>query len=139
MPFSISSSSIRLALSLRVLAKLRTWAATFAGKLTLKQVQVSSLVRFLNVAGYEGSEGILNGSASVDVSKANASGKGEISIFNRSHYEDVLVTRVHKLIDKETWSARIERIREFEALLAENATTIVKYFLHIRFADTYSN
>jgi PPK2 family polyphosphate:nucleotide phosphotransferase len=61
----------------------------------------------------------------------HAPGKGEISIFNRSHYEDVLVTRVHKLIDKETWSARIERIREFEALLAENATTIVKYFLHI--------
>jgi polyphosphate kinase 2 (PPK2 family) len=44
-------------------------------------------------------------------------GKGEIAIFNRSHYEDVLVTRVHKLIDKDTWTARYRRINEFEALL----------------------
>ena len=61
----------------------------------------------------------------------HAPGKGAISIFNRSHYEDVLVTRVHKLIDKATWQARYKRIREFEALLAENGTTIVKFFLHI--------
>jgi PPK2 family polyphosphate:nucleotide phosphotransferase len=57
--------------------------------------------------------------------------RGEIVIFNRSHYEDVLVTRVHKLIDKATWTARYERIREFEALLADNGTTVVKFFLHI--------
>jgi PPK2 family polyphosphate:nucleotide phosphotransferase len=61
----------------------------------------------------------------------HAPARGEIVIFNRSHYEDVLVTRVHKLIDKETWTARYERIREFEALLAENGTTILKFFLHI--------
>ena len=61
----------------------------------------------------------------------HAPGRGEISIFNRSHYEDVLVTRVHKLIDKSTWTERTERIREFEALLAENGTTIIKFFLHI--------
>ncbi len=53
------------------------------------------------------------------------------SIFNRSHYEDVLVTRVHKLIDKATWTERYKRIREFEALLVENGTTILKFFLHI--------
>ena len=53
------------------------------------------------------------------------------SIFNRSHYEDVLVTRVHKLIDKATWTERNKRIRDFEALLAENGTTILKFFLHI--------
>jgi PPK2 family polyphosphate:nucleotide phosphotransferase len=58
-------------------------------------------------------------------------GKGEIVIFNRSHYEDLLVTRVHKLIDKETWMARYQRIRDFEALLVENSTTILKFFLHI--------
>jgi PPK2 family polyphosphate:nucleotide phosphotransferase len=58
-------------------------------------------------------------------------GKGEIAIFNRSHYEDVLVTRVHKLIDKATWTARYRRIRDFEALLVENGTTILKFFLHI--------
>ena len=61
----------------------------------------------------------------------HAPGKGEIAIFNRSHYEDVLVTRVHKLIDKATWTARYKRIRDFETLLAENGTTIVKFFLHI--------
>ena len=61
----------------------------------------------------------------------HAPGRGEIAIFNRSHYEDVLVTRVHKLIDKATWTARYQRIRDFEALLAENGTTILKFFLHI--------
>jgi PPK2 family polyphosphate:nucleotide phosphotransferase len=62
---------------------------------------------------------------------AHAPGKGEIAIFNRSHYEDVLVTRVHKLIEKQTWEARYRRIRHFEALLAENGTHILKFFLHI--------
>jgi PPK2 family polyphosphate:nucleotide phosphotransferase len=57
--------------------------------------------------------------------------KGEITIFNRSHYEDVLVTRVHKLIDKETWEDRYKRIRAFEELLAHNGTHILKFFLHI--------
>lgn len=61
----------------------------------------------------------------------HAPGRGEIGIFNRSHYEDVLVTRVHKLVDKATWTARYQRIRDFEALLAENGTTILKFFLHI--------
>ena len=61
----------------------------------------------------------------------HAPGKGEIAIFNRSHYEDVLVTRVHKLIDKRTWTERYKRIREFEALLIENGTTVIKFFLHI--------
>ncbi len=61
----------------------------------------------------------------------HAPGRGEIAIFNRSHYEDVLVTRVHKLIDKATWTERYQRIRDFEALLADNGTTILKFFLHI--------
>ena len=52
-------------------------------------------------------------------------GRGEVVIFNRSHYEDVLVTRVHKLIDKATWIARYKRIREFEAGLTDNGTTIL--------------
>ena len=58
-------------------------------------------------------------------------GKGEIAIFNRSHYEDVLVTRVHKLIDKQTWKTRYRRIRHFENLLVENGTHILKFYLHI--------
>ena len=61
----------------------------------------------------------------------HAPGRGEIAIFNRSHYEDVLITRVHKLIDKRTCTARYQHIRDFEALLAENGTTILKFFLHI--------
>ncbi len=58
-------------------------------------------------------------------------GKGEIAIFNRSHYEDVLVPRVHKVIDKATWEARYQRIRNFEETLADNATYILKFFIHI--------
>ena len=57
--------------------------------------------------------------------------KGDMAIFNRSHYEDVLVTRVHKLIDKATWEDRYKRIRQFEEGLAANGTHILKFFLHI--------
>jgi PPK2 family polyphosphate:nucleotide phosphotransferase len=62
---------------------------------------------------------------------AEAPRAGEIVIFNRSHYEDVLVTRVHKLIDKQTCARRYQHICDFEALLAESGTTILKFFLHI--------
>jgi PPK2 family polyphosphate:nucleotide phosphotransferase len=58
-------------------------------------------------------------------------GKGQVAIFNRSHYEDVLVVRVHDLVPKAVWSKRYDRINDFERLLAENGTTIVKFFLCI--------
>jgi len=58
-------------------------------------------------------------------------GKGEIVIFNRSHYEDVLVVRVHDLAPKEVWKKRYDQINSFEKLLAEEGTTIRKFFLHI--------
>jgi PPK2 family polyphosphate:nucleotide phosphotransferase len=58
-------------------------------------------------------------------------GKGEIGIFNRSHYEEVLVVRVHELVPKDVWSGRYELIREFEETLVATGTTIVKFFLHI--------
>ena len=61
----------------------------------------------------------------------HAPGTGEIAIFNRSHYEGVLVERVHKLVNKATWTERYRNIRDFEALLAEKKTTILKFFLHI--------
>jgi PPK2 family polyphosphate:nucleotide phosphotransferase len=61
----------------------------------------------------------------------HAPAQGIIAIFNRSHYEDVLVTRVHGLIDKATWTTRYERIRAFEAQLIDSGTHIVKFFLHI--------
>ena len=56
---------------------------------------------------------------------------GEFSIFNRSHYEDVLVVRVHDLAPTKLWKARYQHIADFEALLAEHGTIILKYFLHI--------
>ena len=56
---------------------------------------------------------------------------GEFAIFNRSHYEDVLVVRVHDLAPKKLWQARFEHIRDFEQLLAEHGTIVLKYFLHI--------
>ncbi|HEY60835.1 MAG TPA: polyphosphate kinase 2 family protein [Anaerolineae bacterium] len=58
-------------------------------------------------------------------------GKGEMVIFNRSHYEDVLVVRVHKLVPHEVWSKRYRHINEFEQILTEEGTTILKFFLHI--------
>jgi PPK2 family polyphosphate:nucleotide phosphotransferase len=57
--------------------------------------------------------------------------KGEISIFNRSHYEDVLVVRVHELVAKDVWSKRYDQINEFERLLTTSGTTILKFFLWI--------
>ena len=58
-------------------------------------------------------------------------GKGQIVIFNRSHYEDVLVVRVHKLVPPEVWKKRFDQINQFERTLAENGTTILKFYLHI--------
>jgi len=57
--------------------------------------------------------------------------RGEIGIFNRSHYEDVLVVRVHKLAPKGVWSDRYEQINNFEKMLADNKVIILKFFLHV--------
>src|ERR1044071_5746500 len=57
--------------------------------------------------------------------------KGHMGIFNRSHYEDVLVVRVHELVPKEVWSRRYEQINNFEKMLSENGTIILKFFLHV--------
>ncbi|WP_457630342.1 polyphosphate kinase 2 family protein [Oceanithermus sp.] len=57
--------------------------------------------------------------------------RGEIGIFNRSHYEDVLVVRVHELVPPEVWRRRYDHINAFEKLLADEGTRIVKFFLHI--------
>jgi PPK2 family polyphosphate:nucleotide phosphotransferase len=57
--------------------------------------------------------------------------KGDFGIFNRSHYEDVLVVRVHGLVPESVWSKRYEQINAFEKFLAENNVVIVKLFLHI--------
>jgi PPK2 family polyphosphate:nucleotide phosphotransferase len=57
--------------------------------------------------------------------------KGEVVIFNRSHYEDVLVVRVHKLVPQSVWSKRYDLINDFEKLLTDNGTRIVKFYLHI--------
>jgi PPK2 family polyphosphate:nucleotide phosphotransferase len=61
-----------------------------------------------------------------------APAKGEVAVFNRSHYEDVLVARVQKLVPKEVWRARYDLINEWEKLLAvANNTQILKFYLHI--------
>jgi PPK2 family polyphosphate:nucleotide phosphotransferase len=57
--------------------------------------------------------------------------RGEVVIFNRSHYEDVLIARVHKLVPQERWSRRYDRINAFESGLVEDDTHILKFFLHI--------
>src|SRR6266481_1409291 len=58
--------------------------------------------------------------------------RGEVAIFNRSHYEDVLVVRVHQLVPVNVWSKRYDLINDFErALVMENDTTVLKFFLHI--------
>jgi len=57
--------------------------------------------------------------------------RGEVVIFNRSHYEDVLVSRVHNLVPKAVWKARYGFIRDFEERLAAGGTTILKFYLHI--------
>jgi PPK2 family polyphosphate:nucleotide phosphotransferase len=62
---------------------------------------------------------------------AHAPRHGEIAIFNRSHYEDVLVARVHGLVDESTWRRRYRHINHFEALLEDAGTRVVKLFLHI--------
>ena len=58
-------------------------------------------------------------------------GSGEVAIFNRSHYEDVLVVRVHNLVPPEIWNRRYDHINAFEQMLADEGTTIVKLYLHI--------
>jgi PPK2 family polyphosphate:nucleotide phosphotransferase len=57
--------------------------------------------------------------------------RGEIVIFNRSHYEEVLIVRVHQLVAEEVWKQRYDQINDFEEMLAENGTTILKFYLHI--------
>jgi PPK2 family polyphosphate:nucleotide phosphotransferase len=57
--------------------------------------------------------------------------KGEVVVFNRSHYEDVLIVRVHDLVPKSVWSKRYALINDFERTLAENGTQILKFYLHI--------
>ena len=65
----------------------------------------------------------------------HAPGAGEIAIFNRSHYEDVLAARVRSFVPKEVWKKRYDQINDFERLLAETGTLILKFFLHISFEE----
>ncbi|HLY13343.1 MAG TPA: polyphosphate kinase 2 family protein [Candidatus Limnocylindrales bacterium] len=76
----------------------------------------------------------------------HAPGKGEIAIFNRSHYEDVLVVRVHELVPKMVWKKRYDQINDWERMLVDEGTTVVKFFLLIdkeeqrrRFQDRYDD
>ena len=64
--------------------------------------------------------------------------RGMIGVFNRSHYEDVLVVRVHDLVPEEVWKARYRQINQFERHLSENGVTILKFYLHISKAEQAS-
>ena len=57
--------------------------------------------------------------------------KGMIAIFNRSHYEDVLVPRVHETVPRAVWTKRYQQIREFEAMLVAEGTLVIKFYLHL--------
>jgi PPK2 family polyphosphate:nucleotide phosphotransferase len=57
--------------------------------------------------------------------------KGAVGVFNRSHYEDVLAVRVHRLVPEAVWRPRYELINQFEHLLTQTGTTVLKFFLHI--------
>jgi PPK2 family polyphosphate:nucleotide phosphotransferase len=61
--------------------------------------------------------------------------RGIIGIFNRSHYEDVLVARVHNFVPQEVWSTRYEHINNFEKMLVDGGTVVLKFFLHISKAE----
>lgn len=61
--------------------------------------------------------------------------RGEIGIFNRSHYEDVVVVRVKALVPEPVWSLRYRQINDFERMLVETGTTILKFFLHVSFEE----
>jgi PPK2 family polyphosphate:nucleotide phosphotransferase len=62
---------------------------------------------------------------------ARVPANGEMVVFNRSHYEDVLVVRVHNAVPETVWKKRYEQINDFERMLVENGTLILKFFLHI--------
>jgi len=61
--------------------------------------------------------------------------KGKLGIFNRSHYEDVLVVRVHNLVPQETWKRRYKEINHFEDSLTNNGTIMLKFYLHISYEE----
>ena len=65
-------------------------------------------------------------------------GNGELVVFNRSHYEDVLVVRVHDYVPAERWKKRYHQICNFEQMLADEGTTIVKLYLHISMSSKAS-
>ena len=62
-------------------------------------------------------------------------GKGIMTIFNRSHYEDVLIARVHNLVPEKVWSRRYKEINSFENLLVNDGTIILKFYLHISYEE----
>lgn len=61
--------------------------------------------------------------------------KGMIHVFNRSHYEDILIQRVHQWIDEATVERRIRQINDFEKMLVENDTVLIKFYLHVSFEE----
>jgi PPK2 family polyphosphate:nucleotide phosphotransferase len=101
-----------------------------------KDGTIRSMLSGLNPAGIQVSNFKVPGGPEVQHDylwrvHAAVPGKGEIGIFNRSHYEDVLVVRVKEFVPRSVWSRRYEHINGFERLLADEGTTVVKVFLNV--------
>src|SRR5215212_3823109 len=68
---------------------------------------------------------------------ARAPAKGQLGLFNRSHYEDVIAVRVHQLVPPPVWKARFDHINRFERLLADSGTIVLKFYLHVSPEEQY--
>ena len=62
---------------------------------------------------------------------AETPARGNVVVFNRSHYEDVLIVRVKRFVEEKVWKSRYNQINQFEQILTENGTVVLKFFLHI--------
>ena len=101
-----------------------------------KDGTIRAILSGLNPAGFQVTSFKVPGGPEIDHDflwrvHSDAPAHGRIGVFNRSHYEDVLVVRVKNLVPKSVWSRRYDHIVGFESLLADEGTTIVKCFLHV--------
>ena len=98
---------------------------------TIKKVFGSVNPQGLRVAGFKAPTATELAHDYLRRAHAEVPGDGGLTVFNRSHYEDVLIVRVHNLVPRPRWRKRYRHIRDFERMLADEGTTIVKFFLHI--------
>lgn len=98
---------------------------------TVKKVLADTNPNGVNIASFKEPTPVELGHDYLWRTHSQAPMKGDITVFNRSYYEDVLVTRVHGMIDDEKAFQRFDEINEFEKYLVHNRTVVLKFFLHI--------